>query len=295
MTRKGKSGGWRSEQTEARFRAMEDELWAEQWPVPPQALDVVTAYGPTRVYRWPGEGTPLAFLHGMGATSLAHTPYVKRLAGRACVGIDTIGDVGRSVPSAPIEDADALAAWLDDTLGAAGIDGPHLVGTSYGGYLALNLAVRRPGRIAGLTLMEPGGLAPFRLARFLLWGTPMLFGALAPGPIRRRLARTRPLLEDPRLMRMTLLGQRKHPFGLPPFVVFADEELRSVTVPTHVFIAGHSAPFDWRIASDRAGLIPSATVEVVADAGHELSWTHVDLVVDRIVDRVTQADRLPPG
>ena len=295
MTRKGKSGGWRSEQTEARFRAMEDELWAEQWPVPPQALDVVTAYGPTRVYRWPGEGTPLAFLHGMGATSLAHTPYVKRLAGRACVGIDTIGDVGRSVPSAPIEDADGAAAWLDDTLGAAGIDGPHLVGTSYGGYLALNLSGPPSGAHRWADTHGARRLGTVPAPRFLLWGTPMLFGALAPGPIRRRLARTRPLLEDPRLMRMTLLGQRKHPFGLPPFVVFADEELRSVTVPTYVFIAGHSAPFDWRIASDRAGLIPSATVEVVADVGHELSWTHVDLVVDRIVDRVTQADRLPPG
>ncbi len=291
MTEKRTPGGWRSVDAEARFRAMEDELWAEQWPVPPQALDVDTQYGLTRLYRWPGEGTPLVFLHGMGATSLAHTPYVKRLAGRACIGIDTIGDVGRSVPTEPPEDADALAVWLDETLAAAGIDGAHLVGTSYGGYLALNLAVRRPARVAAVTLIEPGGLADFRLARFLLWGTPMLFGALAPGPVRRRLARTRPLLDDPRLMRMTLLGQRKHPFELPQFVLFTDDELPSVAVPTHVFIAGRSAPFDSRIAADRARLIPGATVEVVADAGHELSWTHVDLVVDRL----TQTDRCPPG
>jgi len=291
MTEKRTPGGWRSVDAEARFRAMEDELWAEQWPVPPQALDVDTQYGRTRLYRWPGEGTPLVFLHGMGATSLAHTPYVKRLAGRACIGIDTIGDVGRSVPTEPPEDADALAVWLDETLAAAGIDVVHLVGTSYGGSLALNLAVRRPERIAAVTLIEPGGLADFRLARFLLWGTPMLFGALAPGPVRRRLARTRPLLDDPRLTKMTLLGQRKHPFGLPQFVLFSDDELRSVAVPTDVFIAGRSAPFDSRVVADRALLIPGATVEVVADAGHELSWTHVDLVVDRL----TQTDRCPPG
>ena len=152
---------------------MEDELWAEQWPVPPQALDVGTEYGRTRVYRWPGEGTPLAFLHGMGATSLA-AHAVREAARRACgVGIDTIGDVGRSVPSAPIEDADALACGSTTTLAAAGIDGAHLVGHVVRRIprRSTSLSAVRGERCGAVTLIEsPGRLAPLPPRAFLVVG-----------------------------------------------------------------------------------------------------------------------------
>ena len=152
----------------------------------------------------------------------------------------------------------------------------HLVGTSYGGFLALGLAVRAPERVASLTLIDSGGLAPFRLGRFMLWGLPLLFGSLAPGPIRRRLARRHPLLEDPRIMRMALHGQMNHPFKLPELAPFTDDELRSVTAPTVVIVAGKSAPFSARVQATRAQLIPNAEIDVIRGARHEVSWTHVD-------------------
>ena len=142
----------------------------------------------------------------------------------------------------------------------------HLVGTSYGGFLALNLAVRTPERVASLTLIDSGGLAPFRLGRFMLWGLPMLFGAAAPGPIRRRLARRRPMLENPRIMRIALHAQMNHPFRLPGVDPFTDEELASITAPTVVIVAGKSAPFAPRVQAERAGLIPRAEVDVIRGA-----------------------------
>jgi pimeloyl-ACP methyl ester carboxylesterase len=163
---------WRSEAARERFVTMEDEIWAERWPEPPPAQDVDTYAGPTRVYRWPGAGEPIVFLHGMGGTGLMWSPYVERLAGRDLCAIDTIGDVGRSVQRIPIEDADGLARWLAESLTGAGIERAHLVGTSYGGFLALGLAVREPERVSSLTLIDSGGLAPFRLGRFMLWGLP---------------------------------------------------------------------------------------------------------------------------
>jgi pimeloyl-ACP methyl ester carboxylesterase len=164
----------------------------------------------------------------------------------------------------------------------AGIARAHLAGTSYGGYLALNLAVRVPQRVASITLIDAGGLSAFRLGRFMLWGLPNLLGSKAPPPIRRRMARTRPLLEDPRVMKMALLGQTNHRFGLPGLVEIADDELRSIIAPATAVIAGRSAPFEPRLAARRAALIPGAVVDVVDGAGHEVMWTHVDRCVDHI-------------
>jgi pimeloyl-ACP methyl ester carboxylesterase len=255
---------------------MEDELWRERWPEPPEALDVESYAGTTRIHRWAGTGEPIVFLHGMGGTGLTWSPYVERLAGRDMFAVDTIGDVGRSVQRVVIEDGAGLSRWLDETLTAAGIERAHLVGTSYGGFLALSLAARVPDRAASLTLIDTGGLAPFRLARFMLWGLPTLFGVLAPGPLRRRLARRRPMLADRRIMRMALHGQMNHPFRLPGVEPLGDDQLRSVTAPALVIVAGKSAPFAPKVQAARARLIPDAEVDVLPGARHDVSWTHVD-------------------
>lgn len=271
---------WRSTDAEQRFRAMEDELIAEQWPDGVDTLDVDTAVGTTHVYRWLGRAPagrePIVLLHGMGGTGTTWNAYVDRLADRDVYAVDTIGDVGRSVQRAVIPDAEALASWLDETMAGLGVEHAHFIGTSYGGWQALNLAVRRPARVSGLTLIDSGGLAPFRLARFMLWGTPMLLGFVAPGPLRRRLARTRPLLEDPRLMRMAFHAQRNHPFRMPQPEPLTDEQLAAIAAPTTVLIAGRSAPFEPRRAAERARHIPGATVDIVEGAGHDLSWSHPD-------------------
>src|SRR5918993_2370766 len=276
----GEISGWRSAEAERRFRSIEDELIAERWPEGLHAVEVETSFGTTHMCRWlarnPSGAIPIVFLHGVGGTGASWAMYVDALADRDVYALDTIGDVGRSVQRAAIADADDLSRWLDESLATLGVERVHLVGTSYGGWLALNLAARRPTRVAALTLIDSGGLAPLRLGRFMLWGLPMLLGWLAPGPIRRHVARTRPLLKDPRLMRLALHGQRSHSFRLPKPEPLTDEELKAISVPTTVIVAGRSAPFDPRIAADRASLIPGAAVEVVDGAGHEVSWSHVD-------------------
>jgi pimeloyl-ACP methyl ester carboxylesterase len=205
--------------------------------------------------------------------------------------IDTIGDVGRSEQRAVIEDAAGLARWLDETLAEAGLDRAHLVGTSYGGFLALNLAARAPRRVASLTVIDSAGLAPFRLGRFMLWGMPMLLGSLAPRRLRERLARSRPMLEDPRVMRMALHAQRNHPFRLPAAEPLTDDELRSISAPTAVIVAEKSAPFASRIQVERASLIPQAIVTVIPGARHEVSWTHVDECVAQLSSITSTAPR----
>ncbi|KAA9154308.1 hypothetical protein FPZ12_032400 [Amycolatopsis acidicola] len=67
-----------------------------------------------------GTGTPVVLLHGVLATSLSWQDSVARLAaGHPVYAVDSLGEPGRSVQTAPITGARAVADWLD------GIDPMH--------------------------------------------------------------------------------------------------------------------------------------------------------------------------
>lgn len=286
-------GRWRSPAAEARFRTMEDELW----PDAPDAIDVDTHLGQTRVYRWTGEGTPVLLLHGQGGTALSWSPLLPALGERPVLGVDTIGDVGRSVQRAPVRDAEDLERWLVELLDGLDVDAAHTVGTSYGGFLALRLAAAAPERVRSLALLDPGGLAEVQLARFIRWGMKVFSAAMLPGPLRRRAARRlrMPALEDPRLLRMARHGQFNHSTKLPRPDPLGDAQLRSILVPALVLVPARSEAFDPDEAARRAALLPHGRVEVVPDAGHALQLSHADLVADRLGQFLDGSEIEPMG
>ncbi len=106
---------------------------------------------------WSAEGIPLLFLHGFGND--AHVwdvcaplvaPHYRTLAfdmrGHGDSGSDP---KGRYEPATMALDVEAAAAAL-------GIERMVLVGHSMGGRVAMHLAGRNPGRMAGLVLVDSG-------------------------------------------------------------------------------------------------------------------------------------------
>ena len=159
---------------------MEDALWREAPGAAPTSIDVHTSLGVTRAYRWAGDGTPIVFLHGGGMTSVCWAPYAETLSRRDVYAVDIMGDAGRSEPVAWISCAADFAVWLDETLAGLGVERAHLVGHSLGGFVALSTAAYRPDRVSSLVLLDPAGIAPINMLRFMAWGFPVLLGSLAP-------------------------------------------------------------------------------------------------------------------
>jgi pimeloyl-ACP methyl ester carboxylesterase len=107
-----------------------------------------------------GRGAPLVLLHALGADSRSWEPIVPALARNFTVITVDLPGFGASPPLASSEEsspaalADAIAGALDE----AKIREPHVVGSSIGGWVALELAQIRP--VATLTLLSPAGMWP---------------------------------------------------------------------------------------------------------------------------------------
>ena len=269
---------------------MEDSLWREAPGGRPTELDIQTHFGVTHVYRWAGDGTPIVLLHGGGMTSVSWLRYAERLAGRDIYAVDVMGDAGRSEPVAWMSCAADFAVWLDETLAGLGVERAHLVGHSGGGFVALSTASYRPDRVSSLVLLDPVGIAPINMLRFMAWGFPVLLGSLAPARIRGWLGRRlrNPLLQNARASRLLLLGMVGHAPGFPLLNPLSDDELRAVSVPVALLIAAKSEPFDPNLLAARAqALLPQVSVELVPEAGHALTESHMELCAARIAQADT--------
>ena len=278
-------GRWTNPEAERRFLALEQELRAEAWPEPPDEIEVDTRFGRTLAYHWAGEGTPVVFLHGYGATSVMWAPLMRRLGQRASIALDTVGDAGRSVQTAPITTPVDLADWLAEALTALDVARAHLIGASYGGWIVLLTALHHSERVVSISLLEPIGLEKLNMARFISWGALCGLAAVSPDPIRRRAAvRLRQsLLNDKRWRRMGLTSYLRHRFRLPQPTPLTDADLAAIQVPTLLLLGEKSeVQRSARVLARAQQLIPDLDAQLVAGAGHSLPVDQADRVADRL-------------
>ncbi|MBI5014822.1 MAG: acetoin dehydrogenase dihydrolipoyllysine-residue acetyltransferase subunit [Deltaproteobacteria bacterium] len=103
---------------------------------------------------------PVVFVHGIaGSAILWQANITAPAAWRRVVALDLPGH-GRSDKPEAAYDLDFLAGALAGFLDALELPAVALVGHSLGGHLCLRLALRDPGRVAGLVLVDSGGLGP---------------------------------------------------------------------------------------------------------------------------------------
>jgi pimeloyl-ACP methyl ester carboxylesterase len=150
----------------------------DHWPVPRQEIELPTSHGATFVLACgPETAPPVVLLHGAQANSAAWLPDIALWSSRfRLYAVDMIGEAGLSARVRPPLTGGTYALWLDDVFTGLGLARAPLVGTSLGGWLALDYAVRRPARASALALICPAGIG--RQKNFLLAAAPyLLLGA----------------------------------------------------------------------------------------------------------------------
>jgi pimeloyl-ACP methyl ester carboxylesterase len=104
-----------------------------------------------------GDGPPLLFLHG-GDYVAQNRPFLERLARRRRVVAPRHPGFGRSERPDGYRTVHDLAYLYLDWLDREGGENTTVVGSSFGGWIALEMAVRDPARIGRLVLIDSLGL-----------------------------------------------------------------------------------------------------------------------------------------
>jgi pimeloyl-ACP methyl ester carboxylesterase len=210
-----------------------------QWPVTNRQFHVPTREGDTFVIASGREDAPpLVLFHGAAFNSvtwmgdvLAWSAYFRVYA------VDLIGHPGLSAPSRPRYDSAAYASWIDDVLAGLGVGRVAIVGISLGGWLGIDYATRREGRVERLVTLCPGGVGRERISTFRLVFT--ILPLLLLGQRGRRKAMQRMLgpspLHDSREARAVadLMGLISKHFrqNFAKVTRFSDAALSRLTMP----------------------------------------------------------------
>jgi pimeloyl-ACP methyl ester carboxylesterase len=274
-----------------------DAVYAMGAPIRAE-LDVETDFGTTHVYRYgptdpaAESRTPIVLVHGAGSCSAMWYPNTAALsADRPVYALDTPGDPGRSVQREPIHQPERAAQWLDEALAGIGLDRVHLIGSSYGGWLALNQAHRRPGRLASVTLLDPGGLEKVGL-RFFVWIFASLFATFAPKALRPRLAAwlEQPVLIVPELRTMIRSGVRAYRIRRPAPLPLSEDELRTIRTPLYLLLGKRSLLVRPQHQVERVPrLIPGARAEIISNTGHGPQIDHAEQINSRMLSFMDSA------
>ena len=141
----------------------------------PEIGKSILANGIQTNYHEHGQGEPVLLIHGSGpgVTGWANWRLtIPALAEKFRVIAPDI--VGFGYTERPVDVQYNMETWLNHILGfmdALGIEKAHVIGNSFGGGLALAMAIRVPHRVGRLVLMGSAGL-PFTLTDGLdrVWG-----------------------------------------------------------------------------------------------------------------------------
>lgn len=265
----------------------------------------VAANGTRLAYRETGSGDPVVLIHGTASDMRIWTdPWHGKLPdfGERFRVIAFSDRYARPNEEIPPEFDDQELPYLDDLiafLGAVDAEPAHLVGHSGGGLVALFAAIRHPGSVKSLVLMEPFVLSlfvstpprPGELLKLLLTrpATAMAIlkfggGAAAPaekafragndeaaieaffrGVFGKRFdsmseATKQRLWENRSSFRAQLLGAAPPPL--------ADDDVRAVAKPTLLVVGSESPPLFQRFIDRLEELLPDAERATIANASH---------------------------
>jgi pimeloyl-ACP methyl ester carboxylesterase len=273
------------------------------WPVSYTSCFVSTIYGQIHVITCGSKDAfPLVLLHGGYASATMWFANIADLSASYRVyALDTIGEPGMSEPATPTSSREACADWIIQALDSLGIETAHVVGLSRGGWLALNLALRAPRRVASLALLSPAAsfirLTPFfRMLAAGLIRIPnkgllkaALYSWVAPGFVINELFTRQFVLG---LYHWNWAVNRKGYSGVMP-TEFSVEELDKLRMPILMLTGDHDRLNPLRAIQRALQTIPHLETAIVPQAGHMLSMEQPDFVDKYVLNFLGRGKNAP--
>jgi pimeloyl-ACP methyl ester carboxylesterase len=300
---------FKTEAAQQRYHAYYDER-AKEWPAGSEARTIATSYGKTYVRICGQETAPTLVLLPSGfASSLIWLPNAEGLVPHFRIfAVDNIYDVGRSVNTRPVVDAEDLTQWLDELFTALELgDSINVMGLSFGGWLAAQYALRHQDRLRGVVLAAPvatvmplpgewawrgiiGSLPPHRF-----FMTHFLTDWMCQDLVKKGDDLSKRMLEN--WMSDALMAMECFSFRMPIApTVLTDAELRSLTIPVLFLVGEHEVVYPAEKAVHRLNTVaPRIVTEVIRNASHDLTISQTRIVNSRATLFLLAGDAEPSG
>lgn len=217
-----------------------------------------------------GTGAPLLFLHGTSGAS-RWLPFMEKLSETHEVIVPEHPGFGASDSPEWLDNISDLAFFYLDVFDHLGLEKVNLVGTSIGGWLAAEIAIRNATKLSSLTVVAPAGIRvkgvrkgdvfmwnPEETARNLFYDQAFAEAMLAVPQTREgmeillknRLTSAK-LAWEPRFLNPNL-HKWLHRISAPTLIVWGDDD-KAMPV-------GYAPA--WR------DLIPNSRLEIIENCGH---------------------------
>jgi pimeloyl-ACP methyl ester carboxylesterase len=226
-------------------------------------------------YMAAGQGMPLVHLHGAGGMRLTRGHDL--LSRHYQVIAFEMPGFGQSPENTRTETTNDLAATMGAAVSALGIDRFNLMGTSFGGKVALWLAVQEQARVQALVLEAPAAIRPA--------GTEPPWGS--PEEIARRLYAHPERLgslpaTDPAIQAKAaaLVGRLRGPDRDAEL----EKRMRGLATPTLVLFGTLDSVITPDMGRFYKELMPSCHLVFVYDAGHGISTDRPEAFAEVTVD-----------
>ena len=231
----------------------------------------------------PRGGNPIILLHGASWTRKMWLPQVKRLSGEfRVIALDLPGHGSLAGTRLTLDAAvEIVAETIDRQAGSRAL----LVGSSLGGYVAIETASRIPERVAGLVLS--GASAEYRgLLGLRARVNALMLRLMSANPVRRRMEGA---LEDTPLSSAERAAIQRAGFypksWARAFEAVAGKSFRTKlqTYPGPVLILnGEYDLLNRKAEAALAAATPRASVEVIGNAGHLCSLQEPQAFADAV-------------
>ena len=225
-------------------------------------------------------------MHGAGLTSTVWFANIAELSAHHRVyAVDVIADAGKSVADRLLMKRADYAHWLREVFDGLNIERGSLLGHSYGGWLALNMALAYPERLRKIVLLAPA--ASFRPLSFITKLILHLAEFKIHPPVKSFLqvaAAKGTVLEETFIHHIEMVTRYCRPATSIWPTVYTDTELKQIDLPALLLIGDGEKIYNPQKVIERAQQwMSDLTSEIIPDAGHLLMMDQPDIINARIL------------